>query len=379
MRGNRSAVTRWVDGLDVSMRITSLAVRIHRDPPSPGIGEELRQVADTVSLDGLTRTELQLLPILAGSFQRWLPDHAATRIAQGAKRRAAAEGLMAESAARAALDALSEGGISAAALKGLALSPRYATLGWRRPMGDADLLLTRDAPWSELEGLLKAHGFAPGPGTLHAHNFDLPDGRRVDVHRWLSIDTAFPAAIAGTRACLIRRPDGALSGWELPVEIHMAHTIEHAMRWNPIPPARSVADVAALALTSPELSWVDVWSVLESWGKADNARVFVERLAAAEVVPKTALREPTRETRTLDRWCQALDTLDPRESFASGAGRHLVVMPLRLRQRGSHLTYREYLRNLWEVDPRESLTRVAWGKALRKIRYGRDLPEFAEV
>lgn len=307
MRRERSAVTRWVDALEVPMRITALAVRIHRDPRSTGVVEELRQVADAVSLDGLTRTELQLLPILAGSLAQRLPDHPATRIAQGAKRRAAAEGLMAESGARDALDALSEGGLSAAALKGLALAPRYAALGWRRPMGDADVLLTRDAPWADLEGLLGTRGFEPGPGTLHAHNFDLPDGRRVDVHRWLSVDTAFPAAIADTRSRLIHRPDGALGGWELPAEIHMAHTIEHAMRWNPIPPARSVADVAALALTSPDLSWVDVWSVLESWGKADNARVFVERLAAVEVVPETALRQPTRATRPLDRWCQAQD------------------------------------------------------------------------
>lgn len=338
--------------------------------------QQLEQVAEGVSRDRLTRTELQLLPVLASALDEALPDHPATSIALGTKRRAAAEGLLARSAATHATDALNVHGIPVAPLKGLALEASYAELGWRRPMGDADLLILASIPWSVIVDALHKAGFTQGPRTTHARNFDLPDSRRVDVHQYMSPPNAYPDAVeTAIMASTFSDPDEPLNA-QLSPEFHVAHAIEHAMRWNPIPPARSISDIAVLQQTSPNLDWALVHRLLVTFGADRSGFALLTSLERAGIVSRDAVPSAQWKHHSSDGWLQAWSTADPRKTWLAQPIVFVGLIPWRLRRHNRQFSYRAYLRDLWGLAETDSIPAAIWQRMKSRLAHGRNRPEF---
>lgn len=352
------------------------AVMHSRGKHDDGLQQETNRLADGVSTDRLSRTELQLLPVLASSFIDLVPDHPATPIAEGAKRRAAAEALLSQSAATSAASALADHGLTVAPLKGLALSGTYESLNWRRPMGDADLLILEQASWADVDAALTSHDFRRAPGSHHARNYDLPDGRRVDVHRFVSTPNAFPRALRQAIPALVERLSVAVPFRQLAAEFHMAHAIEHAMRWNPIPPARSISDIAAIQESTPNLDWLIVHRLLTEWCAAINGRALVTVLVEAEILPTRAIDRQPLHTSPSDRWIQRLAPRDPRTSWVGQSATYFGLIPWRLWRNVEGFSYREYLRSLWSLHEGQSLAHAAGTRVSRRLRYGRNLPQY---
>lgn len=338
----------------------------------------VHDIAAGVSTDRLSRMELQLLPVVASALAAVLPDHPATSIAEGAKRRAAAEAMLAENAASIAASALSDHGLMVAPVKGLALNTRYEALGWRRPMGDADLLSLQDASWDEIRDAVTSVGFQPGPISNHAHNYDLPDGRRADIHRFVSPANSFPAAMVGVIPDLLETGTTSSPMRELMPEFHMAHAIEHAMRWNPIPPARSISDIAAIQESSSVLDWPVVHRLLRQWCADRTGLALINALVERELLPETAIDRDPVHLPISDRWLQNLATSDPRESWIGQPVSYFGLIPWRLNRHDSSFSYREYLRALWNLGDGESLTSGTWIRISRRRRYGRNLPQYTQ-
>jgi len=355
----------------VSLALASLEVN-----PGENWFDAITTLADGVSQDRLTRTELQLLPVLATALERVVPEHPATGIAMGAKRRAAAEALLAQTVARQAAEALATEGLSVAPLKGIALEGHYAHIGWRRPMGDADLLVLNAATWEEIEHAAVQAGFARGPGSVHARNFDLPDGRRVDIHRFVSTPNAFPSSLAEVTP-LARSSDTDHSHWkQLPGEFHMAHAIEHAMRWSPIAPARSISDIAVLQRTGHELDWCQVHGLLMSWAADLNGSALINTLVRAGILPTHAGSKNRNGTKRGAKLLQAFVTSDPRASWTRQPTTYFALIPWRLRRRDPQFSYRDYLRSIWSMDPDDSMFEAIMTRLRSRRRHGRALPQY---
>jgi len=367
---------RWLDELSGSIALVSLALGELRGDTSDSWRERLRSVADSVSQDRLTRVELQLLPVLATALDRNLPDHPATALALGAKRRAAAEALLAKTAALTAANALHERGLPTAPLKGLALAETYEALGWRRPMGDADLLVVAPTSWETVEDTLVNAGFLPAPGSVHARNFDLPDGRRVDVHRFISTPNAYPEATQRLMEYVSSNPTSTWKGCELPAEVHMAHAIEHAMRWNPIIPARSVSDIAAIQCMYTDLDWMSVHFLLIDWGANRNGRALLAVLANAGIIPAGAVRESAINHEEEDVLLQTWATADPRQSWIKQSVTYFGLVPRRLSRKNPDFNYGDYLRGLWSLGPTDSISAAITSRVKRRLAHGRNLPQY---
>jgi len=85
---NVSRDTRqWLELLNQPIALVSLAFDELRGEITETWMRRLREVADGISHDRLTRIELQLLPILATALDNHFPDHPATALALGAKRK----------------------------------------------------------------------------------------------------------------------------------------------------------------------------------------------------------------------------------------------------------------------------------------------------
>jgi hypothetical protein len=356
--------------------MVTLALEALRPQQSLSWETAMVDLANSLSQDRLTRTELQLLPVLATALAQILPHHPATSLALGAKRRAAAEAMLAHSAAGEAAQALARNHLSVAPLKGIALDGAYARFGWRRPMGDADLLVVDPPSWAELETVLKHAGFTTGPGSVHARNFDLPDGRRVDIHRYLSVPNAFPGALSQALPLLYTPDLNDPHYQQLPSEFHMAHAIEHAMRWNPIPPARSITDIAVLQISAPDLDWHLVHQLLLSWAADRNGCALINALVDSGILPTHAKQTSLQSKDLTAIWLQALVTADPRRSWARQLAAYLALVPLRLKKNDEHFTYRDYLRNLWNLDPKETMFGAVQSRLQNRLHYGRNLPQY---
>lgn len=336
----------------------------------------IQLLADGVSTDRLSRTELQLLPVVASALASALPHHPATPVAEGAKRRAAAEALLAGSAAVAAARALGHQGLTVAPLKGTALSDRYEALNWRRPMGDADILVLEDASWEDIDRALVTEGFTRAPGSYHARNYDLPDGRRVDIHRFVSTPNSFPQALHPCIAGLVTTEIDSSGFRHLAPEFHMAHAIEHAMRWNPIPPARSISDIAAIQASVPSLDWTCVHDLLHEWCAGINGIALVDVLVRGDVLPADAAKANAAPISVTDLWIQRLAPVDPRESWLSQSLTYFGLVPWRLHRNSKSFDYAQYLRALWSLEEGETLTSAATARVSRRLRYGRNLPQY---
>jgi len=368
---------RWLELLDQPIALVSLALDELRGEITETWIRRLHEVADGISRDRLTRVELQLLPILATALNNHFSDHPATALALGTKRRAAAETLIAETAARAAAEALEAHGLSTAPLKGLALAETYEQLGWRRPMGDADLLILDPTSWSEVEASLRDSGFALAtPYAVHARNFDLPDGRRVDVHRFISTPNAFPDALQGLRVLASTADQAGRLGKALPPEVHMAHAIEHAMRWSPIVPARSISDIVALQQANVGLDWKLVHELLVHWSADRNGHALLARLVEAVLIPSNATWACHRRDRSEDRWLQAWSTTDPRRTWIKQPVVFFGLIPRRLARKDTDFKYSEYLRNLWSLDAQDSIAPAVASRVRRRLISGRKLTQY---
>jgi DNA-binding transcriptional MocR family regulator len=371
-----SATHKWIRQFTKPISMVKLALE--------GMGTErdhswetaMLDLAGSLSLDRLTRTELQLLPVLATALAQILPHHPSTTVALGAKRRAATEALLAQSAARTAAQALARSHLSVVPLKGIALDGLYADFGWRRPMGDADLMVVDSPSWEKLTAILKQAGFTAGPISVHARNFDLPDGRRVDIHRYVSTPNAFPKALSQVLPLLYSPDPNDPYSKQLPLEFHMAHAIEHGMRWNPIPPARSISDIAVIQLTAPDLNWHIVHQLLLSWAADQNGSALIDVLVAAGILPTHAkqAREQTKDL--VDIWLQAMMTADPRRSWIRQFAAYHALVPLRLRMNDKQFMYQGYLRSVWSLDPKESLLEAARSRLRMRLHHGRNLPQY---
>ena len=368
---------RWLEQLNRPIALVKLASDELRGQISESWISRLRELADGISHDRLTRIELQLLPILATALDKHFPDHPATALALGAKRRAAAEALLARTAARTAAEALAAHGLSTTYLKGLALAPTYEQLGWRRPMGDADLLILDPTSWTEVDFTLRGSGFTlVTPYAVHARNFDLPDGRRVDIHRFISTPNAFPAALQRVRALISTADQAGRLGKTLPPEVHMAHAIEHAMRWSPIVPARSISDIVALQEANIGLDWKLVHDLLVYWAADRNGQALLARLVEADLIPTSATRVYDRRDRSEDRWLQAWSTTDPRRTWIKQPVVYFGLLPRRLARKDPGFKYSEYLRNLWSLDAHDPIAPAVASRVRRRLIRGRKLTQY---
>lgn len=337
----------------------------------------VHDIAAGVSTDRLSRMELQLLPVVASALAAVLPDHPATSIAAGAKRRAAAEAMLAEDAAGIAASALADHGLTVAPLKGLALSSAYESLTWRRPMGDADLLIIEQVSWEDIDSTLTSSGFRRAPRHFHARNYALPDGRQVDLHRFVSTPNAFTGALSQALSSLVESPSVGSPLRVLTAEFHMAHAIEHAMRWNPILPARSISDIAAIQESTRSLDWEIVHALLRDWTAALNGRALIAGLVEADILSECAIELHPVATPLSDQWIQYLAPMDPRTSWFGYSASYFALIPWRLWRHGEDFSYREYLRSLWSLHESESLARATGNRIAMRLRYGRNFPTYS--
>ena len=366
---------RWLEELSQSIALVTLALQFAKGLNSDFDFQRLKEVANSISHDRLSRVELQLLPILASALDEVLPNHPANALALGAKRRAAAEALLADSAARIAAESLRAQGLPSVRLKGLALVGDYEAMGWRRPMGDADLLIVEPTSWKVVEETLIKVGFNPAPGSVHARNFDLPNGRRVDIHRFISTPNAYPVSLQRLIPLVVASNTSSRQESELPAEVHMAHAIEHAMRWNPILPARSISDIAVIQHTSPNVDWQVVHDLLCEWAANRNGRAFLAVLARAGIVPMQAVSTQSGRAEE-DVWLQTWATADPRRSWIKQSITFFGLVPRRLSRKDPDFVYSNYLRGLWSLRPEESISAAITHRIKQRVTYRRNLPQY---
>lgn len=218
-------------------------------------------------IDRLDQASLRLLPLFYDRLREEGIDHPMLPVLKGIKKRAwYLNGRLLRRAGE-AVRFLSEAGIEAMALKGMALTLAYYRDDGLRPMGDVDLMVHyQDAP-AAMEVLYR-HGWRSSdrkgaPAVFialalkyqHAHHLLYPTGEVLDLHWNLLHVCPGPDADRDFWAASMEAELDAHTVRILHPADQLLHICEHGADWSPVSPIRWIPDALAVLRATPHFDW----------------------------------------------------------------------------------------------------------------------------
>ncbi len=153
-------------------------------------------------------------------------------------------------------------GLPTLVLKGAALAPLYYPHPGLRPMTDVDVLVrVGDVPAAI--ALLGTMGWTPAAPmhaehslpVTHAHPFQGPAGRQLDLHWHVLWECCEPDADDDFWAAAQALSIGGVPTLALGAADQLLHVVVHGAKWNIPSPLRWVADALMILRVHPDLDW----------------------------------------------------------------------------------------------------------------------------
>lgn len=234
-------------------------------------GPEARKAAlawlAAVDIDRIDLASQRLLPLLHGRLRELEIEDPRLPMIQGIKKRAWYINTLLLRRAGEVLGLLTQAGIEAMALKGIALTIAYYRDASVRPTSDVDLMVRyHDAPaaletlrrggWRILEGeVASADSVKPALTYAHAMHLVNPLGQDLDLHWHLltfshGADTDADFWAASSHITVQGQPVRILD----PAD-QLLHVCVHGSGWDLVSPIRWIPDALVILRTAPQLDW----------------------------------------------------------------------------------------------------------------------------
>ncbi len=342
----------------------------------------LRSYLDLLANDELDPTVVRLSPLAYRLCKQALKDHPAVPILGGIHRKAHFRNNLLLRRGGDVAARLQQAGLNPVALKGAPLLARYYPDTGARPMSDIDVLLPPDADAAEVTTIVAPAGLQPHSRQVHAWTFVDRYGLEYDLHRHLSPSLAFDAA----RLPLNMTDESVVMGGTEVATLtpagHVAHSLVHSTYWNTTAPIRWIPDIALIDQSEADLKWEDVADIVAAWGwlRAASDRVnFLVRYGLVRPHAAVAMAGRGNDAR-LDLAIQQAAQSDPRQHPLRHIAHRTTLLPLRLARRSTGpWSYRDYLRDMWEVDGSQTLLGAAVTRMRARLSHGTDLPVFNDA
>lgn len=344
--------------------------------------ESWRTWRKTTSLDTIDAGSIRLLPMLATKLKELGEEDPNFGRYRGVQRRTWARNLLLFRGAERIFAALSEAGIEAMGLKGLALAALHYPDPSMRPMGDIDLIVPCDKVFACLEAM-EAIGWRSvhlRPTTIshlaihHALPFQDPNSEEVDadVHWGMLYARYSDAAEASTWRHAVPLQIGKSTALApCPADL-LLHVCVHGARWNGIPPVRWVVD-AAMVLKPGHIDWRYLIDQARLWGVAlplvpafTYLREEMGLDIPADVIDSLKEQPATAEQRFL---FEAEQRASDRRSLLTMVRMHVYLYRNERRRHGGKVQPWRYFNALREWHSTAGMLRWQW----RRIK-GRTLP-----
>lgn len=342
----------------------------------------LRSYLDLLTNDKLDPTVVRLSPLAYRLCKQALNDHPAVPILGGIHRKAHFRNNLLLRRGGDVAARLQQAGWNPVALKGAPLLVRYYPDTGARPMSDIDLLLPPDAEAAEVARIVAPAGLQPHSRQVHAWTFVDRYGLEYDLHRHLSPSLAFEAARLPLNKTDESVDVGGTEVATLTAAGHVAHSLVHSTYWNTTAPVRWIPDIALIDRSETDLDWDDVADIVAAWGwlRAASDRVnFLVRYGLVRPSAAVAMASRGNDAR-LDLAIQRAAQSDPRRHPLRHIAHRTTLLPLRLARRSTGpWSYRDYLRDMWEVDGSETLLGAALSRMRARLSHGTELPVFNDA
>jgi hypothetical protein len=257
-----------------------------------------------VDPDTIDHESQMLLPLLYRNLSSLGIQDPDMNLYQGVKRKTWAKNHVVFHEMRTFLKKFHDSGIKTMLLKGSAMILLYYKDYGLRPMDDVDLLVPVEKAMESIKILYELGWWIRKdsgpvfnekyPAFVLENHFENPNGFQVDLHYHLLDECSYAGGDDDFwMASTLARMDANLNIHTLNPADQLLHVIVHAMRWNPQPLLRWVADSMMILKNEPEIDWerfIEQATSRRLILPAKNGLTYLHELSVA-YVPEHVLNE----------------------------------------------------------------------------------------